>query len=184
MAQFVAQPWPSSCRTPDAHGRSVAREIFRMAGEFSFTDTWVKQGQICMGTPIADELTAFSPRTARIHQESAMSQPSEHGVHVPCIAHREEHDLCTRVQAEFHEMPGLRLTLPRPHGYSALNRLAVSASLARSSMRDTWRRMGTHSPARAAVADLRDSCHRLPSPPARRTVRAGPAERRPVCSRV
>lgn len=42
-----------------------------------------------------------------------MSQPSEHRVHVPCVAHREEQDLCTRVQAEFLEMPGLRLTLPQ-----------------------------------------------------------------------
>lgn len=28
-------------------------------------------------------------------------------------AHREERDLCVRVQAEFREMPGLRLTLPQ-----------------------------------------------------------------------
>ena len=31
--------------------------------------------------------------------------------HAFLIAPREEHDLCTRVQAEFREMPGLRLTL-------------------------------------------------------------------------
>jgi len=30
---------------------------------------------------------------------------------IPSVAHREEHDLCTRVQAEFWEMPGLELTL-------------------------------------------------------------------------
>ena len=42
-----------------------------------------------------------------------MNQSSEHSAHISCIAHREEHDLCTRVQAEFHEMPGLKLTLPQ-----------------------------------------------------------------------
>ena len=31
--------------------------------------------------------------------------------HIACIEHREERDLCTRVQAEFREMPGLTLTL-------------------------------------------------------------------------
>ena len=38
----------------------------------------------------------------------------EQTVHtVPSIAHPEERDLCTRIQAEFHEMPGLTLTLPQ-----------------------------------------------------------------------
>ena len=40
-----------------------------------------------------------------------MSQSAEHSAHIPCIAHRDEHDLCTRVHAEFREMPGLKLTL-------------------------------------------------------------------------
>lgn len=41
-----------------------------------------------------------------------MSHLSEHGAHTtPCVAHREEHELCRRVQAEFREMPGLELTL-------------------------------------------------------------------------
>ena len=40
-----------------------------------------------------------------------MSPCAEHSPHVPCIAPRDEHDLCTRVQAEFREMPGLKLTL-------------------------------------------------------------------------
>jgi hypothetical protein len=32
-------------------------------------------------------------------------------LHLPCRVHREEQDLCTRVHAEYREMPGLRLTL-------------------------------------------------------------------------
>ena len=41
-----------------------------------------------------------------------MSQSSEHTAHKHfCAAHNEEHDLRTRVQAEFREMPGLTLTL-------------------------------------------------------------------------
>jgi hypothetical protein len=31
----------------------------------------------------------------------------------PCPEHSEELDLCTRVRAEFREMPGLKLTLPQ-----------------------------------------------------------------------
>ena len=43
-----------------------------------------------------------------------MPYPSEHGAPTTrCVAHREEHDLCARVQAEFREMPGLKLTLPQ-----------------------------------------------------------------------
>jgi hypothetical protein len=42
-----------------------------------------------------------------------MAQSSEQSAHIPCIQHREEYDLCTRVQAEFREMPGLKLTLPQ-----------------------------------------------------------------------
>jgi hypothetical protein len=42
-----------------------------------------------------------------------MTRFSEHSVHVRCPEHRDELDLCTRVQAEFNEMPGLRLTLPQ-----------------------------------------------------------------------
>jgi hypothetical protein len=42
-----------------------------------------------------------------------MFQSAEYSAHIPCTAHLEEHDLCTRVQAEFREMPGLRLTLPQ-----------------------------------------------------------------------
>ena len=39
---------------------------------------------------------------------------SEHGASTAlCVAHREEHDLCARVRAEFREMPGLTLTLPQ-----------------------------------------------------------------------
>ena len=86
-----------------------------------------------------------------------MSHSSEHSAHTtPCVAHREEHDLCTRVQAEFREMPGLSSRCPRHPGYSASSRPVVSVSSAHSSMRDTWRPMGRHSPARSAVADLRD----------------------------
>ena len=32
---------------------------------------------------------------------------------VPLVAPIEEHDLCDRIQAEFREMPGLKLTLPQ-----------------------------------------------------------------------
>lgn len=42
-----------------------------------------------------------------------MTRSSEHSAHIRCLEHREERDLCTRVQAEFLEMPGLRLTLPQ-----------------------------------------------------------------------
>jgi hypothetical protein len=43
-----------------------------------------------------------------------MSHSSEHSGHTTSyIAHREEHDLCTRIQAEFRQMPGLTLTLPQ-----------------------------------------------------------------------
>jgi hypothetical protein len=43
-----------------------------------------------------------------------MCHSSEQFAHTnPCVAHREENDLCTRVQAEFREMPGLKLTLPQ-----------------------------------------------------------------------
>jgi hypothetical protein len=37
-----------------------------------------------------------------------LSEPVE-----PQAVHRNEGDLCERVQAEFREMPGLRLTLPQ-----------------------------------------------------------------------
>ena len=41
-----------------------------------------------------------------------MSQCAEYCAHnLPCGTHREELDLCTRVKAEFREMPGLTLTL-------------------------------------------------------------------------
>ena len=41
-----------------------------------------------------------------------MSLSSEHTAHKnPRGAHHEEHDLRTRIQAEFREMPGLTLTL-------------------------------------------------------------------------
>jgi len=42
-----------------------------------------------------------------------MSQSAQHSAHNLCIAHREQDDLCTRVQTEFREMPGLKLTLPQ-----------------------------------------------------------------------
>ena len=42
-----------------------------------------------------------------------MSHCAEPSAHVSCAPHHEEHDLCTRVQAEFREMPGLKLTLPQ-----------------------------------------------------------------------
>ena len=43
-----------------------------------------------------------------------MSYSSENSSHTTrCVAHREDHDLCTRIQAEFREMPGLKLTLPQ-----------------------------------------------------------------------
>ena len=43
-----------------------------------------------------------------------MSHSSEHPVHTTAsVVDREEQELCTRVQAEFREMPGLRLTLPQ-----------------------------------------------------------------------
>ena len=42
-----------------------------------------------------------------------MSHSSEHSQHTTsCVASGED-DLCTRVQAEFREMPGLKLTLPQ-----------------------------------------------------------------------
>jgi hypothetical protein len=42
-----------------------------------------------------------------------MVQSSEQTARITCSDHREEHDLCTRIQAEFREMPGLKLTLPQ-----------------------------------------------------------------------
>jgi hypothetical protein len=42
-----------------------------------------------------------------------MAQSSHQRPHISGIEPREEHDLCTRVQAEFREMPGLTLTLPQ-----------------------------------------------------------------------
>jgi hypothetical protein len=43
-----------------------------------------------------------------------MSLTCEHGVHAsPHAVLREERELCLRVQAEFREMPGMRLTLPQ-----------------------------------------------------------------------
>jgi hypothetical protein len=42
-----------------------------------------------------------------------MSYSSEHSAHTtPCVAYGKD-DLCTRVHAEFREMPGLKLTLPQ-----------------------------------------------------------------------
>jgi hypothetical protein len=60
------------------------------------------------GAPIAD-LAGHSH-----HQEQAMSLLSERIADVnPTAAGGEEGELCTRVQAEFREMPGLTLTLPQ-----------------------------------------------------------------------
>lgn len=42
-----------------------------------------------------------------------MSQITQHADHISCTACGEEYALCARVQAEFREMPGLRLTLPQ-----------------------------------------------------------------------
>jgi hypothetical protein len=42
-----------------------------------------------------------------------MSRSSKNIAHMPRPEHSEELDLCTRVQAEFREMPGLKLTLPQ-----------------------------------------------------------------------
>lgn len=42
-----------------------------------------------------------------------MAQSWEQRAHVHGIEHREEGELYTRVQAEFREMPGLKLTLPQ-----------------------------------------------------------------------
>jgi hypothetical protein len=43
-----------------------------------------------------------------------MSLSSESGAPAALgVAHRDEFDLCTRVQAEFREMPALKLTLPQ-----------------------------------------------------------------------
>lgn len=42
-----------------------------------------------------------------------MAQLSEYSADIACLEQREEQDLCTRVKAEFHEMPGLKLTLPQ-----------------------------------------------------------------------
>ena len=43
-----------------------------------------------------------------------MSQSPEHIAHKnPRGAPHKEHDLCTRIQSEFREMPGLTLTLPQ-----------------------------------------------------------------------
>ena len=39
--------------------------------------------------------------------------PEQHDPADTGAARREEHDLCTRVRAEFQEMPGLTLTLPQ-----------------------------------------------------------------------
>jgi hypothetical protein len=42
-----------------------------------------------------------------------MFQSADCSARIPCSAHPEERDLYTRVQAEFREMPGLKLTLPQ-----------------------------------------------------------------------
>ena len=42
-----------------------------------------------------------------------MVRMSEQIAHVPCAERREEHDLYTRVQTEYREMPGLKLTIPQ-----------------------------------------------------------------------
>ena len=40
-----------------------------------------------------------------------MFQAAEPTPPLPCTVHAEEQELCTRVQAEYREMPGLRLTV-------------------------------------------------------------------------
>ena len=81
----------------------------------------------------------------------------EQPVHtVPSIAHPEERDLCTRIQAEFHEMPGLTLTLPQAYRLFRIEPLRCERVSAHSSLRGTWRPMGRHSSVRAAAADRRD----------------------------
>jgi hypothetical protein len=40
-----------------------------------------------------------------------MARSSEQAAHIPCTEHSHELELCTRVHAEFREMPGLKLTL-------------------------------------------------------------------------
>jgi hypothetical protein len=42
-----------------------------------------------------------------------MAESSQQTARRSCSDPREEHDLCTRIQAEFREMPGLKLTLPQ-----------------------------------------------------------------------
>lgn len=42
-----------------------------------------------------------------------MNGLSEERAHIHVLEHRQEHDLCARIQAEFQEVPGLRLTLPQ-----------------------------------------------------------------------
>ena len=42
-----------------------------------------------------------------------MAESSQQSAHIACMDHRQEHDLFTRVDAEFREMPGLKLTLPQ-----------------------------------------------------------------------
>ena len=42
-----------------------------------------------------------------------MAQSSAQPEQTRRIEPREEHDLCTRVRAEFREMPGLKLTIPQ-----------------------------------------------------------------------
>jgi len=42
-----------------------------------------------------------------------MAQFSAPSPQIRGIEPRDEHDLCARVRAEFHEMPGLKLTLPQ-----------------------------------------------------------------------
>ena len=56
-------------------------------------------------------LVTLNAAVNRVLKESAMFESSEHADANRTTAHRQEYDLCTRVQAEFQEMPGLILTV-------------------------------------------------------------------------
>jgi hypothetical protein len=106
----------------------------------------------CLGTAIARDVTARCASSRPTIKEQPC--PADTTAYV---AQREEHELSTRVQAEFREMPGLTLTLPQASRLFSIEPTRCERVLGVLVDAGFLATDGRHSPARAAVADLRDS---------------------------
>jgi hypothetical protein len=72
------------------------------------------------------------------------------------IEFTEESALRVRVSAEFREMPGLRITIPRPHGCSASTAIVANASWTFLSQWASCRPTGRSFRAQALAVDTSD----------------------------